>query len=273
MNHAKNQHYVPQFLLKNFASRNKSFIWAYDKFAKTQNWSFVKERAISKSASEEYFYDQIKSDKDTSFEYRIGEVEKFAAPIIERIIQNQSLKNLSEIEKEILSFFIAIQFVRTKHRQKKVEEHSLDFDQKLKEAFDMEIEPIEHRMLWFSIFDAAKEFSKAICNKVWFLGKSEKQFYISDNPVVLQNTVNVSTIRGTLGLDSYGIEIYCPLSDSIILCMCCEKILEYKYGVLDLEQFDYQNIINVNSLQFFQSERFIFSSANNFEMIEKEIDI
>lgn len=273
MNHVKNQHYVPQFLLKNFSSSEKPFIWAYDKFAKNKNLNFIRERPISKVASEDYFYDQIKNNKDSSFEYHIADIEKFAAPIISRILHNQSLKNLEEIEKEILSFFFAIQFIRTKHHQSKIETNSIEFEQKVKETFGLNLEPIDPRTLWFSMFEAAKDFSKVLNNKVWFLAKSEQQFYISDNPIVLQNTVNVSTVRGTLGLDSYGIEIYCPLSDSFLLCMVCEKMFEYKYQVLDLIEFNYQNVLNVNALQFFQSERFVFSSSNNFEMIAKEINI
>ncbi len=145
MNHVKNQHYVPRFLLKNFVSGNKRFIWAYDKLAKAKRWNTIKERPISKVASEDYFYDQIKNDKDTSFEYRIGQIEKFAAPIIGRILQNQSLKNFDEIEKEILSFFFAIQYIRTKHHQNVVREHSLDFEEKVKSKNSFGLQSILQR--------------------------------------------------------------------------------------------------------------------------------
>ncbi len=57
-NHVKNQHYVPQFLLKNFSSREKKFIWAYDKNEKYSVQNQIKERPIKKVASEEYFHDQ-----------------------------------------------------------------------------------------------------------------------------------------------------------------------------------------------------------------------
>ena len=60
-------------------------------------------------------------------------------------------------------------------------------------------------------------------NKVWTLCESDKSFFISDNPVVLHNSINKNEFVGTLGLDSYGIEIYLPLSASLTLCIFCEK--------------------------------------------------
>ena len=147
-----------------------------------------------------------------------------------------------------------------------------EFSDKILEAFSID-EKVDHKMLWFSMFESIEEFAKAIFNKEWFLGYSENKFYTSDNPVVLQNTANKSTIRGTLGLDSYGIEIYLPLTSSLILCLFCEKMMEQFNGKFSIEKFQDQSVLNVNALQYFQSERFIFSNKNNFEMIEKEIDI
>lgn len=273
MEHTRNQHYVPQFLLKNFASSKKSFIWTYDKVAKENNWNSIKERPISKVASEDFFYDQIENNKEFTFEYELGKVEREVAPIVEKIVQHKNILIITHIERERLSYFIAIQFIRTKWRLNLIKSQSLDFTEKVAEAFGVVQEELDHKSLWFSLFESASLFSKAIKNKVWFLGESEKLFYSSDNPVVLQNSVNSNELRGTLGLDSYGIEIYLPISDSLLLCCCCEKYLQNKHGILNLEKLPYENILNLNSLQFFQSERFIFSSSNDFKMIDGFIDI
>lgn len=272
MAHPKNQHYVPKILLNLFSSR-ESFIWAYDKAAKAKNWKIIQERPITRVASENYFYDQVENNKEFSFEYELGKIERETLPIIEKIISQKSIKIITDLEREKLAYFISIQSIRTKWQLNKVKAHSIDFVEKVSEAFQLQQEHIDHKALWFSLFEEATKFSKSIKSKVWFLGQSEKMFYTSDNPVVLQNSTNQSEIRGTLGLDSYGIEIYMPLSNSLILCMFCEKLLQNKHGVLDLEKFNYENIINVNALQYFQSERFIFSSSEKFEMIEESIDI
>ena len=85
-NHVKNQHLVPQFLLKNFASRDEAFIWAYDKNEKYNEQNRIKERAIKKVASEKYFYDKNKKDPESSYEYVLQEIENNSAPIIAEII-------------------------------------------------------------------------------------------------------------------------------------------------------------------------------------------
>ncbi|MHC5202187.1 DUF4238 domain-containing protein [Myroides sp. LJL119] len=271
MAHPKNQHYVPKVLLKSFSSKD-SFIWTYDKVAKNKNWNVIKKRSINRVASENYFYDQVQNNKDFSFEYELGKIEREISPLIEKLILNQNISSLTEIEKEKISYFIAIQSIRTKYQLNKVKDYLINFEETINNFIGVKQESIDPKALWFSLFETAKEFSMAIKNKVWFLGQSDKLFYTSDNPVVLQNIINKSTIRGTIGLDSYGIEIYMPLSDSVILCMFCEKLLQNKHGILNLEKFNSENILNVNALQFYQSERFLFSSSNNFEMIEEIIN-
>lgn len=272
MAHPKNQHYVPKVLLKNFSSKD-SFIWAYDKDAKKKDWKAIKQRPINRVASENYFYDQIENNKEFSFEYELSKIEREIAPIIEKLVTNKNINVITNIEREKVSYFVAVQFLRTKWRLKMIKEQTLDFNQKIKEAFGTNEEQLDSKSLWFSLFEASREFSVSINNKVWFLGESKNLFYISDNPVVLQNTINNGSIRGALGLDSYGIEIYLPLTDSLILCMFCEKLLENKHGILNLEKFNYEGIVNVNALQFFQSDRFVFSTSNKFEMINEAIDI
>ncbi|MEK6495309.1 DUF4238 domain-containing protein [Myroides odoratimimus] len=271
MAHPKNQHYVPKVLLKSFSSKD-SFIWTYDKVAKNKNWNVIKKRSINRVASENYFYDQVQNNKDFSFEYELGKIERETSPLIEKLVLNQNINSITELEKEKLSYFVAIQLIRTKFQLNRIKDYVINFEEKTNSFIGIKQDPIDYKMLWFSLFEAAKEFSMAIKNKVWFLGQSDKLFYTSDNPVVLQNTINKSTIRGTIGLDSYGIEIYMPLSDSVILCMFCEKLLQNKHGILNLKKFNSENILNVNALQFYQSERFLFSSSNNFEMIEEIIN-
>lgn len=117
------------------------------------------------------------------------------------------------------------------------------------------------------------QFSDAIFNKTWFLGKSDgsAKFYTSDNPVVLLNKIDVSDIRGTLGLNSRGIEIYLPLNDNMTLCLFCEKISEsFKGKDTPIINYNIDYITELNYLQYMESTRFIFSSIRNFEMIENE---
>lgn len=273
--HSVNQHYVPKLLLKKFSSK-KSHVWVYDKENQKKNWNFIKERPITKVASEDYFYDKVKNVKEESYEYELRKIETEVAPILEKIIQHKNLSILSNDEREIISYFIITQNLRTKYNQNKIQKLTNDLNEKLNSHFNTNADlGLDSKSLWFSILEDAKVFSKFISKKVWFLGKSEGLFFSSDNPVVLQNITDVNPLRGNLGFDSEGIEIYLPLNDSLILCLFSEKTLNQEKGlnhfiannpILD---FDYQHVLNVNSLQFYQSERFIISSKNNFEMINE----
>jgi len=272
--HVKNQHYVPQFLLKNFSSKEKKFIWAYDKNEKYSVKNQIKERPIKKVASEKFFYDQIKANKVGSYEYELQKTEDKVAPIIKNILRTEKINDLSETDKKILSFFITLQILRTKGQLLQIESFMQVFSEQVKEKTEIEIDAINSRKIWLSILEASTNFYEIIMNKVWTLTKSDGNFYISDNPVTLQNSMEMSEIRGTLGVDSYGIEIYFPLSPSITLCMFCEKMFQksgYSEKYIDNLICKPASIENLNSLQIQQSKRFIFSHNNNFELVIKQL--
>lgn len=272
--HSINQHYVPKLLLKKFSSK-ESFVWVYDKEAVKKNWKFIKERPINKVASEDYFYDKIKNVKEESYEYELRKIEKEFASILEKIVHFKKLSVLSDLEKECISNFITTQHFRTKYRQKEVKNLTNDLIVKLNQHFKSNTNfNLDPKVVWRSMLEDAKIYSRFVSNKFWILGKSDRLFFSSDNPVVLQNVTSVNPLIGNLGLDSYGIEIYLPLNDSLILCMFCEKTLNIEGANHYIENttmidFDYQNVLNVNSLQFYQSERFVISSQNNFETLKK----
>lgn len=111
-------------------------------------------------------------------------------------------------------------------------------------------------------------------NKVWMLCESDNSFYISDNPVVLQNSTYTNELTGSLGLDSRGIEIYLPLSPSLTLCLFCEKMFEssgYNLKYMDNLICPSESIQNLNSLQVAYSERFIFSHKNDFDSVKDQL--
>lgn len=201
----------------------------YDKINREKNWNHIKERPISKVASAEYFYDKIPNVSESSYEYDLAKIEKAVDPILSKLILAKKLNSISIKEKEDLAFFITVQYLRTKSGLGYYKSISDDLTDKLTPLFG-EMPEFDHKELWFDILSSAQDFSKAIFNKVWFLGECASKFYTCDHPVVLQNSTVNDPLRYTLGLDSYGIEIYMPLTDSLILCMFCEKLLNHYKG-------------------------------------------
>lgn len=274
--HVKNQHYVPQFLLKNFYSRDRKFIWAYDKNEKYHHRNQIKERVIKNVASEDFFYDEIENSENGSLEYKLQEIENQTAPIISSILQNKSIKSLSVYDREKLSYFIAVQHLRTKGHLNEKELFMDIIDKEIFEKTNIQIEKVDTRKLWFSFIEDAKLFVDIIKNKIWMLCESDSSFFISDNPVVLQNTTNTNELIGTLGFDSYGIEIYLPFSPSLILCMFCEKMFEnkgYNLKYMDNLICPPESVENLNSLQACYSQRFIFSHQSDFSSLKNQLQI
>lgn len=268
--HVKNQHIVPRFLLKHF-SNDGIKIWCYDKLHKN-----IKERSIKNVPTEDFLYDITPGEKEGSFEYVLAENENITAPIIEKIIKNKSLQGISIEDKDIISSFIATQFMRTKASLLNANRINSEMTEKLKDFYNeigkkIDFKDVDTKKLWIDVMHSNNELAKHLIQKVWILIKSEKQFYTSDNPVVAQNIFNQPDLRNNLGLNSEGIEIYLPLNDSLILGLFCRKTYSNLEGMY-LECSE-GNIENLNSLQVKSSNRFIFSSHNNFELAKDMIEI
>ena len=273
-NHVKNQHYVPQFLLKNFSSREESFIWAYDTNEKYSKQNRIKERAIKKVASEKFFYDIHNNETENSYEYVLEKIENDTAPIIAEIIKTKNIKDLSEEERGTLSLFIVTQILRTKGNLLQSESETESISKHLEEKWNIKMPDIDSKKVWFSTLHKHKIFKEIIMNKIWVLYESNNSFLISDNPVTLQNVINTNKHRGTLGIDSPGIEIYLPLSPSLTICMFCEKFFQQNgYYIKHIPNLisEPEKVDNLNFLQIASSERFIFSHKNDFELVEKII--
>ena len=181
----------------------------------------------------------------------------------------KNLINLDDLERYKLALFIASLMQRTKAELKQTEKQTNEFNSFIKEATNINQAKIDYKQIWFSMLAESPKFADILLKKVWQLIESDNEFYISDNPVVKQNTINRSETRGTLGLDSYGIEIYLPLSHSLTIALYCEKLFienNYTEKYLELTQALPENIENYNWLQVIYANRFIFSSTNNFDL-------
>lgn len=265
-NHVKNQHYVPKMLLKNFSCG--SDIWCYDK-----KWKKAEQRGLSSVASAPYFYDKVQGQKENSFEYIMGRAETDVAPVISKIIKAKSIDVLTFDEKILMALFTALQLNRTQSSLNEVVYMNQQLENFIKPWYDkenIEFKMAPAREVWLSLFPEITTHAEILMKKLWFLLESDNKFYTSDNPVVRQNIANRNPHRGTLGLKSYGIEIYFPLTPSLVLFFACEEHFSSLKG-FKLPPCSDDNIINANHLQVFYSHRFIFAAANNFELAEDMI--
>ena len=129
---------------------------------------------------------------------------------------------------------------------------------------NFDFDEMDPNQFWLSTIMDTPELSIHLLKKIWILYESDKKFHISDNPIVKQNIANNLLHRGNLGINSEGVEIYFPICPSLVLCLFCEKT--YSSVSEKLIELNDANIENVNSLQVIYSNRFIFSSQNDFEL-------
>lgn len=307
-NHPKNQHFVPRFLLNNFCNIGTEKLFVFDKHTLK-----VFESNIRNLASEREFYDFELAGQRVTLEYGLANLEYKSSEIINKLIKEKSLAWLSESDKLTIACFIAAQFSRVKSTRlryksmnEKLKEKIVDlgFDPKSTEGYkdlsDNDVKALSSRM-------AVKgDFVPYFMNKIWFLLETEETnpFFISDNPVVLQN-YNDLRPYGNLGLCVKGIEIYIPLSKTLTLAMFCPSHKEAmedtykKYSIIKSLRPDMlpkgeeteillryisalntgnslkivsDNVINLNSLQVGFSSRFVYSCQNNFDLVKKILD-
>jgi hypothetical protein len=304
----KVQHYVPRFILRHFTEK-KEQIWVFDK---QKNRKF--KTNIKNVAAESGFYDFDFAGNKLTFEPSLAEFEGQVAKVVKKIIKEESLANVGNEEKLLLSRFLALQFVRTKqwrHMWKNMTEALVQSIRKkgwnpediegYKELTDEDIKLYHMQFLY-----KADEFIPYFFEKIWVLLKATKKhpFWISDNPISLQNMNNFGSY-GNIGLAVKGIEIYFPLTKKLSLGLWCpshkeefdKHYEEYKYlarvtpkmlaqvvkDPLYLEQLKvgmdegraisskYENIINHNSLQVKYAARFVYSSNKDFSLAEEMI--
>ncbi len=108
MQKTKKQHYVPQFLLKNFCCDNKQQLWVYDK---KLNKHFSAN--ILNIAQENGFYNLNTTKGEFRLEETYAKIEGNVAPLIAKMIETESITWLTDDNMWHLIEFIVAQFYRT----------------------------------------------------------------------------------------------------------------------------------------------------------------
>lgn len=296
----QNQHYVPQCLLQAFAISSSKQIHVFDKATSRR---FIS--AISKVASEKGFNDFVEDGKEKSLEDGLAKMEGEIAPLLRRIIAEESIGWLSRDDRVRLSLFAAAQQTRVKsvreqmralHENVRTWLTASGHDPKSVEGFE-ELDFEQQQAKEATMVLLAKDFGRYYFAKQWMLLKTppDRSLYISDSPVVLHNTIRRPG-RGNLGLNVEGIEIYLPISPTLSLSFFCERTAQRfrnafpaarilrRIGALrdddgssEAVQRAFEtgkplklvpaNVEFQNSLQVITSSRFVFSRDGNFELV------
>jgi hypothetical protein len=308
---AKNQHYVPQFILSNFTISGGKQIHVFDKHNEK---SFLTN--IRNIAAETGFYNFDIKELKFTIEPGLSDLESNTCVAFEKIIKERSVSNLNDDDRSMIAYFISVQIYRTRYFREKLSELSKGMSERMKQyAFGLdnvnipkpldakEIKDVSIKL----IIKGAEKLMPHLLDKKWLLYETSESnpFYISDNPVVRQNHKDYGPIWGNLGMAVTGIEVYFPLTKTLSLAMLCRSHEETfqdvfkKIGFLkvvipnfenqlpvDMEWIENhkkgydqgtaipmnsQNVINHNSLQVKWSSRYVFSSRDDFSLVREMI--
>lgn len=302
-NTTKKQHFVPQFLLRNFCQEKKNRIFVFDK---KLNHSFPSN--VNDIGHENSFYDERILGYENGTEFILSELEAIIAPIIDKIVTHGSIKALEDGEHKYLCLFSTIQMLRTNETREFLEDSNQILAERIKELGYNPNTDVEN------FKEASKEELKSsaidILNRInrmpgelvgRFLDKQltllqapeGQSFYISDNPIVKHNHLPREG-RGNLGIGLKGIEIFFPISSSYCLSFLCSELAEeIKQNVknfktakllgiapqIDINEAEKMvnnferrttnklNELNMdfcNSLQVIESTRFVYSGCSKF---------
>jgi len=285
----KKQHFIPQFLLKNFAhgKKKKERLWTFDKQRKVAFQSSVRD-----TAHENQFYAGQNLDGETiEAESLTAYIDERGSKVLRAIVDDQRLPLAGEPFVS-LSYFVATQMVRVPTvrnqmeflRKTVIEKWGPEIRAEGDERGIGEYSEEDSKFSSIASLRNVPEIAKILQTKIWFLDQAptDASFILSDNPVVKHNYIDYWP-RGSLGIGQDGIEIHFSISPKLLVKMLCPKIaaslsltplgrevipLQREGRAIPLEA---ENVEFVNSLQVARSERYLYAERESHLQIAKEM--
>ena len=232
---ARNQHYVPRLLIRNFSFPGKGKSSQVHVFDKTKGSQF--KTSIENIFAARDFNTVTDGDNAFCLEDGMADIEGDAADVIRKIVQENSIDSLSAQETAILDTFAALQKVRSVGMRANVA-HLDDLlrDHLRQSGTDPDTIPqlsganhpdmakrVALELTAGNLGEFAQSFSRKI--RVLFAAHPDDAFVIGDAGIVWTNSRDHGAY-GTLGLDVAGIEIYMPLSHRLALGYWCPSIFK-----------------------------------------------
>lgn len=232
----KNQHWIPQFYLRNF-SPDGIHSYCYLLKKKTSYWC-----KISNICSADYFYG--KNQVAIELEKILSGLERVHARILQKITDERSLEIISEERNKLsLCMFLLLTNKRNTTAKKEILDianHLFDIMKpsivEIKEFKEMDItrEDLDNFRIGrdapnFEAMWVAMSYPWSIFDlkPILLINKTKRSFVTSDSPVVFYNYLDSYIELNDISLDGYisqGLVLFLPLSEKITLCLFDQKI-------------------------------------------------
>ena len=260
----KNQHYVPQFYLRNFSEDGHGI--------RTFNLSsgkVIPHAKLKYQCSKDYFYGE-----DGSLEKALGGMETAFSLAFKKCLELNPKERNSNEDFYLLSMFVAVQYMRTKKMIDVMEQFGKETYGTLAKLC-IEVNKFNVPLNQVKI-ETDKDFPRYVLRFgvlqqpllmdlecVILENETKEDFVLSDNPIVFQNPLLEEHVKYNCnGMASRGLQIYFPLSPRRVICF-------YDY---DAYKFAGKNVIGLrspkdieqlNRLQFMNAEKNIYLKDDN----------
>lgn len=248
------QHYVPRVVLSHFSgAANKRGLFVFDKHSGT---SLPGVMSVDKICKEGGYYVAKHATGSLSIEDMFHPLENEFREIVTKITATKSISCLSEKELYTLVIFVCAQYVRVPRIRTAIKEVASDLVHRSRNIapnapniadIEKAIEDDQVRLHHFgAISNGIVSGARLLSDYHWFVMESQgvDQFWLSDCPVVLQNDEDYGPYGG-LGLAAPGVQIYFPVTPSLIVAgwhpillgkfMDAEQKLKQTLGQLSLQ--------------------------------------
>jgi hypothetical protein len=282
----RKHHSVPQSLLRRFSIDGAGkHVFVFDK-----QTSKTFQASIGDAGAERDFYTAFVAGQSINLEHAFQDVDSRLATAIGDLTSVSRLRDLGdEVVRDIPTLF-AIQLMRTKLQRTS----PTAIAERLNElGGPLGVEPItiseeQARLIHLDRLRETEDIAQLLRQKdlVLFDAPDETpHFVVSDNPVVLQNTLPY----GRMGLAAPGIEIYFPISEQRCLAYLCPsyrenlvKSFDPRHPMRELSdplsdalmcafhlgtavQMSAGGVHFLNELQLTQSGRFLYAATDEFK--------
>lgn len=237
----KNQHYVPQLYLRNFSLDGSSIgLYVKGKDIWTDN------APIKKQSCADYFY-----GKDLLLENKFAQLENSSSSIFSRL--NNCEYNISETDKEILYFYIMLQYGRTEMAARQLYHLSQDLQTKTNNTFpnfDCPIIKMGENLLNSvkasltlanELYDSITDLSFKI-----IINKTPIDFLTSDNSVCLYNQFCEKIHKQSFAFGTIGTQIFFTINPRLMFLIYDSRC--YRVGKQNTSNVEIQNLQDAYSL-------------------------
>ena len=273
MDEKKNQHYIPQFFLKNFSQRKGIAMY------RLSNNYFIDNTSIKKECSKDYFY-----STNLKYENNLQDIEGYASKVIREIISTNKLWEQHSENKGTLLMFLMLQIYRTEKSTEELNEYvnevgkGILYNEKFSGNLDIGYDEIEN--FEFSYNEPGVEMIKNALKGMHhmydmdyalLINQTDIQFIFGESPAIKYNKYFNDIDEISVGIACKGLITIMPISPYLTILFYDSKLyISNKDEKHRIYISNSRDINELNALQYLNTKDRLY--AESTEALRKFVD-